>query len=203
MKIILKTLLKWFYCTETLVSLLFVVQTNWLQCQVKLSLAWQSSLFGLHCLSQDTDPLSELVCIVTRSSVQRLQRSVAFGNTASLARSSSLFLGLTHCIVQTYQHCISRWAHVWPWGAPGGVRFASTSRITSELFSFDPCSHLDVFPFVSMLCLASLYQTMIAYASPCSLVYRTFSLPSDRWLVLESSASLTLPSGNFCFNSKF
>jgi len=34
-------------------------------CQVKLSLAWQSSLFGLHCLSQDTDPLSELVCIVT------------------------------------------------------------------------------------------------------------------------------------------
>jgi len=131
MKIILKTLLKWFYCTETLVSLLFVVQTNWLQCQVKLSLAWQSSLFGLHCLSQDTDPLSELVCIVTRSSVQRLQRSVAFGNTASLARSSSLFLGLTHCIVQTYQHCISRWAHVWPWGTPGGVRFASTSSSIS------------------------------------------------------------------------
>ena len=30
-----------------------------------------------------------------------------------------------------HHHRISRLAHVWPWGTPGGVRFASTSRIRS------------------------------------------------------------------------
>ena len=42
------------------------------------------------------------------------------------ANFGTKLLNLVH-----HHHRISRWADVWPWGTPGGVIFASTSRIRS------------------------------------------------------------------------